>query len=134
MSYTPYPGWAYDFNLLPRPRRDGVPSILPTPLYVLEQGEDLLFYRRFNAANLLDAGQEVSQVQGRIFRKLVELGEASDTTKVNVLVVRGKAGEPREMAVYDQLSYRNRPEMRQSDDMQIQEWIANWFAERRHIR
>lgn len=103
----------------------GIPDrVWPTPVYVLEQGGDLLIYR--NA----DAARGMTRKQHEIFHLLARLGAHPDAPgSVRVLVCTGSSGlTVRQMAVFDHM--HNDEQLRLAQPGEIERYIGDWFKER----
>lgn len=104
----------------------GIPEIIwPTPVYVLEQGGDILFYR--NA----DAARGITKKQDQIFRILARVGTGPDDDhSQTVVVATGAAGVTfdRTIAVYDHMM--DDTTLRLAQEGEVEGLIARWWRER----
>lgn len=102
--------------------------LLPTPVRILKQGADLLFYRESRSGDIPTA-------QNKLFHHLVMFGNNVDAPgSIIVVVVRGEEPD-REMIVYDHMTLPpEQPQWVPTTSDSIERFIAEWFDDRRGRR
>lgn len=106
-------------------------EVWPTGLSILEQRGDYLFYR------VADAARGISGKQNSIFRRLASLSNFPDSPcNITVVVVTGiPESTKRTWAVYDHMTtWDDKIELKPTTTTDIQQFVANWFFERRGRR